>query len=350
MYLTVPFECRYEVEFIPYRCRKPRKAYFQEKTASLILNQADPSDAKPAFRITNTTVIGRRRFSEDILAWKEQLWWPLKWSSGSEEHVTEAELLGELAHLDEDVFRQHMRRRVLEPPLPKRNEFPVQKLISDEFEATLEECQRKALSYLMICDGFAYVAGGEPLYVLSKYGVHFVAAAGPDRAARPRNQWIHCDLKTFDDPLEPLFSADSFEEVKKLLPRKYRRHRVPRIDVLEPRAIQISQSTIRCDILFRCLVNDVTYSDHFHPNEARLPASYPGAAEFRERLFKAAECPLDNDELTRLRVGLLRECLWFKPVQGSLRAGIEEFLTEPDVARMSEELDPGDEAALASLA
>ncbi|WP_426409451.1 hypothetical protein [Bradyrhizobium ganzhouense] len=234
MYLSVPFECRYEVEFIPYGCRRARKKYFQEKSASLILNQADAADAKPVFRITDTTLIGRRRFSEDILAWKEKLWWPLRWSCGSEEHVTEAELLGELAHLNEDVFRQHMRRGVLEPPLPRRNEFPVRTLISDEFETTLQECRRKALSYLMICDGFAYVAGGEPIYVLSKYGIHVVAAAGPDRAVRPRNQWIHCDLKTFDDPLEPIFSADCFEEVKRPLPVKYRRRRVPRIDVLEP--------------------------------------------------------------------------------------------------------------------
>ncbi len=81
--------------------------------------------------------------------------------------VEEQGLLEALVHCREDVFRQQrFRPNEVRPSRTHIESVPMRKLLENDFEQAFLACQRKAASYLLLCDGMAYVAGGEPLYYI----------------------------------------------------------------------------------------------------------------------------------------------------------------------------------------
>jgi hypothetical protein len=350
------FECRFKVEYILRRHRKVQSDYFKSTDESMILNRPASSDVRKAFRIVDRHMISNRLFSDDILLWDDRLFWPLRWKFGLAERVTENELLEEIAYLEEDIFDQHPSRRVVEPCLPRMTDLIFRSVVSNDFKRSVAECLRKAESYLMFLDGRAYVAGGEPVYVVSEFGMHFVRAVGPDRAADPDRQWIKCNLDgggvCDNDLLKPVYRADQFEQVIKSVTREYR-SRIPTIEVLDDcPAVTAEPAEILCDSLYRRLVHDARTNakGSLYPSEVRLSDQDPRGKEFLERVLVSAEGPLSGSHLTVQRTALLQESLGFEGVTGILRAGIQEYLRMEGVADLCATLDPRDDEALSSLA
>ena len=349
-------EVRFKVEYILRGHRLVQSHYFRSTDESMILNRPAPSDVRKAFRIVDRHMISNRLFSDDILLWNDRLFWPLRWRFGLEERVTEKELLEEIAYLDEDIFDQHPSRRVIEPLVPRMTDLIFRRVISNDFKRCFAECLRKAESYLMIHDGRAYVAGGEPIYVVSESGLHWVRAVGPDRAADPDRQWIKSDLnwRTNDDNLlKPVYRADQFEDVLKNLMPRYRRPRLPTIEVLDDcPAVTAAPAEILCDSLYRRLVHDARTDGKrsLDSGNTTLSNEGPRGKEFLERVLVSAEGPLSGSHLTTQRTALLQEGLSFQGVTGKLRSGIQEYLSMEGVADHCATLDPRDDEALSTLA
>jgi hypothetical protein len=93
-------------------------------------------------------------------------------------------------HCREDVFRQQrFRPNEVRPSRIHIESVPMRKLLENDFEQAFLACQRKAASYLLLCDGMAYVAGGEPLYYIDEWGRRSIAPVRADRAADPQEEW-----------------------------------------------------------------------------------------------------------------------------------------------------------------
>ena len=356
MFVPVPFTCLYHASYIPKRARKPRDGYFHAEGLHLAVNKIERSEAELAFRIHQPQIL-RRKVVWDVLRHNGQLWWPLSFWNVDFVDCTEEELLDEICSGKEDIFRQRRdwKYRRHFRPYYAIEEMPIRELIHSDFERTFADCKRKASSYLLRCDGMAYVAGGEPMYYLSECGGLYVCAVGADRSADTHASWIYCGLPdSAQDGVRRghIYPATELSNARSAQPRRYRRRRLPLIEVHRPDAVTTPPVEVQVDALYRDLVSAMNCIDStvagprvssrdFHNKELEL---------FRDRIIESIGEPPDSPLLTKNRLKILKECQDRKIGGRVLLEYLARFFDRDDVKSiLASCLTSEDEDAIASL-
>jgi hypothetical protein len=128
----------------------------------------------------------------------------------------------------------------------------MRELIRNDFESAFAASQRKAAAYLMLCDGMAYIAGGEPFYFIDEWGRHSIGPVGPDRAADPHEEWAQSAVletigryRSLTGSQAAIFYGNFFafdtplNTVRKMLPQRNRRRNLPVIEILIPATVKV---------------------------------------------------------------------------------------------------------------
>lgn len=342
---TVPFTCLYNVVFVPKGARKPRERYFCKADLRISLNRAERSDARVAFRLHSWKELDNRSESEEVLLWENQLWWPLEWAENRPVHVTELGLLEALVHCRDDVLRQQrFRPNEARPSTTRIETVPMRDLIDTDFESAFVSSQRKAAAYLLLRDGMAYVAGGEPFYFIDEWGRQGIFPAGPDRAADPHEEWAQSSVletigryRSLSGPQVAIFRGDFFPfdtplgTIWKKLPPDSPRRALPVIEILIPAAVKTPLARIHLDALYRRLVHDAKYAGNgIYSSIATI--SDPVSADLRDRVLRSVRRSWDNPALLSNRLALLEEALRLRVGRQQLLEGIEYLLLRSDLS------------------
>lgn len=362
----VTFTCLYDVEFVPKGARIPRRRYFRKEGLKIPLNRIASSEASVTFRIREPS-----EFADEpddiaaILSWADQLWWPLQWRKNRSHHVSEQQLLAAFIDCREDVLgQQEWRPNEWQPAKDILEKTPVRELIEDGFEPAFAAAQKKAASQLLICDGMAYVAGGEPLYFIDGFGRYAVGPVGPDRTAEPHCDWARSSvLETIDkyvylsDMQRAIFRGNIFpfqttpEMMRGSLSNDAQQQDLPTIECLIPPTRKISLIELQLDSLYRRLVRELKYAGTRMMISPLGTILDPIQLQFRDILLRSCRKSCDDPELSRTRFDLLAEALNSGVGSEQLLHGIERHINRPDLGDdMKTPLDPGDDAALGSLA
>lgn len=353
MHIPVPFTCLYAANYVPRRAQKPRVGYFRADE-HLAIEKIEPSEAECAFRIRQS-YRGGRRGVWNVLRHKGQLWWPLACSLVPFKQCTEELLLNELKLVRMDVFRQQRdwRWRRGDLWLPTIEEVAIRQLIESLFDSTFRDCERKA-GYLLLCDGKAYMAGGEPLYGVTNYGLS-ILAAGPDRSADPWASWINCPVPYSDGDEAmrgSIYPATEFSEAMSALPASCRHRRKPPIEICVQDAVGASLVEIQLDALYRHVFfavrrdnsqyRSVVFSDGLDDEEYQ---------RLRDFVMQSANAPLGSPSFTKNRLRILKECLDREIGGQDFADALAKFFGRRDVQSIMDSwLTVAEEDAIGSLA
>ena len=360
---TVPFICLYNVTFVPKGARKSRQRYFRKENLLISLNRTERSDVHVAFRMESWNEFDNRAVSREILLWEDQFWWPLEWVENRPVHVTERGLLEALVHCRDDVLRQQQfRPNEARPSTTRIETVPMRELIDIDFERTFAASQRKAAAYLLLSDGMAYVAGGEPFYFIDEWGRQRIGPAGPDRAADPHEEWAQSTIlesisryRVLTGSQVAIFRGDFFpfdaalDTIRNKLPQESQRSRSPIIEVLIPAAVKTPLARIHLDASYRRLVHEAKYASDglYSPLDT---VSDPILVDLRDRVLSSVRRSWDDPKLSSNRFALLEEALRLRFGSERLLVGIEHLLLRSDLTgEVKTRFDPLDEAALNSL-
>jgi hypothetical protein len=219
----------------------------------------------------------------------------------------------------------------------------MRKLLENDFEQAFLACQRKAASYLLLCDGMAYVAGGEPLYYIDEWGRHSIGPVGADRAADPQGEWAQSSIletigryRALSGTQAAIFREDFFpfdttlDTIREKLPQQGRRRKLPVIEILGPTAVKTPHARIHLDALYRRLMHEAKYAGNgiYSPIDA---VSDPISTDLRDRVLSSVWRSWDSPELSSNRLALLEEALRLRFGGERLLEGIEHLLLRSDV-------------------
>jgi hypothetical protein len=315
VYVPVDFTCRYQVKYVPKGARIARTKYFRAKHSSLAIQKVERAEVVVAFRLHELSTMDRK-ITREVLLHDGRYFWPMSVKAFQFDHLTEDDLSRELRSGERDIFRQ--QRTIKDERFPPTSvsieDVPMREVIDHGYERTLLACQRKA-RYLLICGGLAYVAAGEPLLAISKFGFLDIVAAGPDRLAHPKRDWVEHEIKDTNSRAiraGGFFAADRGAEARQAQPAKSHRP-PPEIEVLVEAPRTVSLIEIRIDSMFKDLIDAIVTAEK--PNFGGSGCAMlfnrlrcERSKTFAARILKAAEEPLDSPDLTSNRLSALHEC------------------------------------------
>ena len=188
-------------EYVLRRKRNSRTEFF-EAECSLPIRHIERGDVDVAFRFP--AAYGGSCFTEVLLS-DQKLWWPMSFS-GRPEEATLAQLQVKLLQHEVDLLGIAPRPPFDHAPMPF-SDPDINRILSDETDAALTRAHKKLTENIMVCDGYVYALGGEPVYISapssasppwSKLTPRFVNP-GKDRAIDPSSTGLRWQPGDFPD-------------------------------------------------------------------------------------------------------------------------------------------------------
>jgi hypothetical protein len=186
----------------------------------------------------------------------------------------------------------------------------IRTLVKTDYGAKLAISQRKTYENFLICGDRAYVRGGLPVYFRNSHGHKNIweidiTSAGRDRRGDPKTHGLEHPPGSFQDHrTEQAFGSGTFWLPNEFAAAKSAGHRLqtkfPRIEVLMPDLLVDARQRIRLDSLFREVVRMFShpFCDYW---------SSRAVASFRKKFEALCDPVIDDHELSRRRLELLRE-------------------------------------------
>lgn len=323
--VPVPLGFTYRMTYVPKGARNPCRGLLGGAD-SVGVRHIEPAEASQAFRIkrpkvdvwplvfprkprTNTWEWVRNAFTFELLFYEGELWWPYMaddYKYGQPfraysvtdclEDIRDDHYLFEMPTVDGD-------NRVLK-------EVPaIRTLIETNHDEKLAQSKRKAYENFLICGNRAYVRGGLPVFFRNSHGNKItweidIANVGSDRRGNPITHGLYSPPGSFHEAYtERALGSGAFWLPNEFPAAKSAAHplqtKFPRIEVLMPELVVDVRQRIRLDSLFREVVRMFSHPFYNHWSSRAVWS-------FRKNFARLCDPALDDLELSRLRLGLLR--------------------------------------------
>lgn len=260
--MIVPVRLRFpfELQFIPKKGRNDRTGSFFGDGYGMV-RRAEPAEVCPAFRLHFPRMPRRRAFKVELIWLDGRLWWPLQgYNFLPFDSTLSADDFIEKLAIGDDIFG--VNRSLIDTM-----EMPLMRaVLSSNYDEVLATVQRKLSENILLCGDVAYAAGGEPVYVQTRFRSPWetrVVSTGLDRSVDPSIRDLrespgdYTELKVqeaFQYGRFQLANERQFAE-KQTASRSIPIRTMPRIEILMPELPRISRDQIRLDALFRCAMD-----------------------------------------------------------------------------------------------